>query len=341
MKDHYFARVQQASNTRWWVNNPTPAETALALEHDVFACTTNPTFAANLLRRDREFTLGVVAACRRESDNECVVADLVQQRLVARLLEAFRPVYEKSGGRAGWVSLQGDPYAEVDAHHIVDEARRYRQLGPNFIAKIPTTEAGLAAMETLLAEGVPVIATEVFGLPQMIAAGEMYDRAGRKAPLYITHITGIYDEYLQRECVGPLRVKIAPAVLAQAGLAVARKQYREFKRRGYGGTLLGGGARELKHFTGLVGGDWHVTINWKDADALLKQNPPVDSAFAEETPAAVIAELCEKLPDFRRAWDEKGLTVGEFAHYGPVQRFRRQFINGWDELLAAIYGNSK
>jgi transaldolase len=341
MKDHYFARVQQQTNTRWWVNNPTPAETALALEHDVFACTTNPTFAANLLRRDREFALGVVAACRRESNDVCVVADLVQQRLVARVMGAFRPVYDKSGGRAGWVSIQGDPYAEVDAHHIVGEARRYRKLGPNFIAKIPTTAAGLAAMETLLGEGVPVIATEVFGLPQMIALGEMYQRAKQKPALYVTHITGIFDEYLQQECVGPLGITIAPAVLAQAGLAVARRQYREFKRRGYGGTLLGGGARELKHFTGLVGGDWHVTINWKDAAALLKQNPPVDRAFEAETPAAVIAELCEKLPDFRQAWDENGLAIGEFAHYGPVQRFRRQFIHGWDELLAAIRGDSK
>jgi hypothetical protein len=59
-------------------------------------------------------------------------------------------------------------------------------------------------------------------------------------------------------------------------------------------------------------------------------------AVAAEAPAAVIAELGEKLPDFRQAWDENGLATGAFAHYGPVQRFRRQFIHGWDELLAAI-----
>jgi len=342
MGDDYFARVKKETRTRLWVNNPTVAETDLALKHGAVCCTTNPTYGSNMLRRDREFALGVIDDCLGESKNDSVVAELVQQRLAARILDRFRPVYEETEGALGYVSIQGDPFADIDAHHIVEEARRSRAVAPNVIAKIPVTAAGLKAIGTLVGEGVPVIATEVFGIPQMIETCEVYRRAseksGKKPTFFVTHITGIFDMYLKRELVEPLRIKIAPETLDKAGLAVARKQYRIFKERGYEGIMLAGGARGTHHFTGLVGGEVHITINWSTAEEILALDPPVDDGLSVDTPDADIEELCEKLPDFRKAWDEDGLSVGEFASYGPVQRFRRQFINGWDQLLEAIRG---
>ena len=106
--------------------------------------------------------------------------------------------------------------------------------------------------------------------------------------------------------------------------------------RGYHTTLLGGGARGTHHFTEMVGGDMHITINWSTAQEIIDVGTPVVPRMDVETPQAVINELTEKLPDFRKAFDEDGLSVEEFAGYGPVQFFRNAFLKGWYLLLAEI-----
>lgn len=338
--EHYFSKVHSQTSTRFWINNPTVAEMKLSLEHGVVHCTTNPTYSANMIQRDPDFAYKTIDQCLNISTNDSVVAQRVQELLIARIMEHFKPLYEKSNGSLGLVSIQGDPYAEVNADHIIHEGRSAKKLGPNYLAKIPVTKAGLIAIETLLAEGVPVIATEIFAISQMIAACEAYNRAfkksGKHVPYFITHITGIFDEYLKKEVVDPLQIDISPEVLSWAGLTVARKQYNIFKKQGFKGIMLGGGARTMEHFTGVVGEEMHVTINWNTAEELIQKNPPVTNAMSIETPKSVIDELTRKLPDFAIAYDEKGLTIDQFATFGPVERFRRIFLNGWDQLLQAI-----
>ena len=339
MADNYFSKLKEQTSTRLWINNPTMADVDLALEHGAVSCTTNPTYAANMLKRDSEYALGVVDECLKESSNDDVVADLVQQKLCIRVLERFAPIYDASGGVDGFVSVQGDPHKDTDTEHIIAEALRHRKLGRNYIAKIPAIGSGLKAIEHLIAEDVPVIFTEVFGLAQMVYSCDMYREAsessGKKPEWYVTHITGIFDEYLQGY-VEREGVDIAPEVLGQAGLAVARKQYHLAKERGYNTIMLGGGARGTHHFSELVGGEWHITINWSTAAEILEQDPPIENTVEAETSQEIIDELMEKLSDFRKAWLEDGLTLEEFKDYGPVQFFRNNFTNGWDTLLETI-----
>jgi transaldolase len=53
-------------------------------------------------------------------------------------------------------------------------------------------------------------------------------------------------------------------------------------------------------------------------------------------PPAVLEELLEKLPDFRRAYADDGLSVEEFADFGPVQLFRSSFVKSWQKVLDTI-----
>ena len=264
----------------------------------------------------------------------------MQQRLVKRILDAFLPLYEKQPGRQGFVSIQGDPHGDTDPDHIIEEARRYRKLGKNFISKIPVTDAGLRALEALIQEDMPMIATEVMGIAQAVQTCEMYQKVsaacGRNPPLYLTHITGIFDEYLA-SVVEREGIPLSRDILWQAGSIVARKQYRLFKKRNYPGIMLGGGARGLHHFTEMVGSEMHITINWKGtADKLIEEDPPVVYRMDTPAPQQVVDELLEKIPDFRRAYEEDGLSRAEFADYGPVMLFRSMFLKGWDFLLSTI-----
>jgi transaldolase len=192
-------------------------------------------------------------------------------------------------------------------------------------------------MEYLVGQDIPLNATEIFGIRQGVVLCETYQRASRKhgksPALYVSHIAGIYDDYF-KAYVERENIEIAPDVLWQAGLAVARKVYDTMTGRGYPAIFVAGGARGLHHFTEMVGGDVCITINWEgSADKLIEQDPPVVYRLFNPVPQKVIDELMEKIPDFKRGYLEDGLSVEEFEGFGPVQLFRGSFIKSWKRVL--------
>ena len=56
----------------------------------------------------------------------------------------------------------------------------------------------------------------------------------------------------------------------------------------------------------------------------------------QPVPEKVIDELLEKLPDFKRGYLEDGLSVDEFAEFGPVQLFRSVFLKSWHSVLDMV-----
>ncbi len=338
----YFHRVAEQTPTRLWINNPTVTESRLAIEAGAIACTTNPSYASKLLATDsdRPEVVQAVKQAVAEAHDDHEAVDLVQQRLALRIMTEFRSLHAAAPARQGFVSVQGNPFKDTDADSIVNEALRCAKLAPNSIAKIPTTDAGLAAMEALLRRNVPVIATEIMAIAQAIEACELYVRVRRDtgtAPaFFVTHITGIFDEYLA-ETASRQRIAVTPQALQVAGATVARRQYRLMKERGYPGILLGGGARNLGHFTELVGGEIDITINWKGtADRLIEQDGPVVSRIDAPEAPELVEELLNALPDFQRAYVEDGLARSEYADYGPVVKFRDSFCTGWSRMLEIV-----
>ena len=342
MKEGYFHRVNKLTPTRLWINNPTPEEAEKSITAGAISCTTNPTYCMKQHMRESEQdeVNKVIDEVIDKIDDDDVAADLVQQKLVKRIMDIFLPIYEKNPGKEGFVSIQGNPFLDDDPEHIINEALQYRKLSKNFITKIPATRAGLEALEVLIPEDMPMIATEVMGVSQAVYTCEMYKRVskryGKYPPFYLTHITGIFDEHLGN-VVKRNSIDISPDILWQAGCIVARKQYRIFKEREYPGVMLGGGVRGLYHFTEMVGSEMHITINWKGtADKLIERDPPAVYRMFNPAPQYVIDELMDKIPDFKKAYLEDGLTIDEYKDFGPVDLFRSQFINGWDYLINKI-----
>jgi transaldolase len=335
----YFHRVNSESPTRFWINNPTAQDVERALAAGAIDCTTNPSYCAKLLQSEPAYIRGVIDTVAKEVKDNNATAERVYHEASARIMRMFLPRYEKSGGTQGFVTVQDDPRSDDDAEHIVDVTMRCQKLGKNFMTKIPVIASGAAAIEELVARNVPICATEIFAVSQAIHICEVYQRAAKKSrnhpPFFVTHITGIFDQYMT-ETVKAERISIAPEVLAQAGCLIARKEHRLLKERGYEGILLGGGARGTQHFTEFVGGDLHITINWSTAEELISKDGPVISRIDAPTPREVVEELRAKLPGFRRAYDEDGLAVEEFADFGPLIFFRTMFLNGYARLLDEV-----
>jgi transaldolase len=338
----YFLRVLEQSPTMFWINNPTRSQADLALENGVLGCTNNPSYSQKMIDNAEEgdYALALLNEVLDETADDRRAAVIFQQKLVKPIAEKFMPLYQKTNGEHGYVSIQGDPIDDEDVDLIVRESLDNRRLGPNICCKIPVIPSGIQAMRELVPQGVPLNATEVFGVSQMIVICDTYEQisrqSGKTPKFYMSHIAGIYDDYL-RNYVKEHDVQISPDILHQAGLAVARKVYDILIERGYHATFIGGGARGLHHFTEMVGGKVCITINWEGtADKLLAENPPVVYRLFNPVPQKVIDELMEKLPDFKRGYLEDGLSLEEYAEFGPVQLFRSSFLKSWNRVLGLI-----
>lgn len=342
MAERYFRRVAALTPTKFWINNPTRDQARWAIADGAVGCTNNPSFAQKMLDHPDEGAHASALLDRAMSDfaddDEAVIEH--QALLVQEIADIFRPIYDETGGQHGYVSIQSDPIRDEDVDLIVEQSIRNRRIGPNIACKIPTTEAGLAAMEQLIPLDTPLNATEIFAVNQMTTLCDSYERiskeCGKKPVLFMSHIAGIYDQYL-KEYVERNHVDISPDILWQAGLAVARKTYRIMKERGYTAVFVGGGARGLQHFTEMVGSDSCITINWVGtADQLIEQDPPAVERFFNPVPQYVIDECLEKLPDFRRGYLDDGLAPEEFEGFGPVQLFRSGFVKSWERVLGEV-----
>ncbi|ORC32716.1 hypothetical protein B4O97_15580 [Marispirochaeta aestuarii] len=346
MKKGYFHRVVTQTPTRFWINNVTRKEADLSLAAGAVGCTQNPSYVYKMLTNDEEkdYAFERLDKILQSVEDIDLVQETVQRDLVAAVAQKFLPLWEKSNGKYGYVSIQGNPFKE-DVENILRNARFNREAGLNIMAKVPVTEDGLKAIEILLSEGIPVNATEVMGVRQALDVCDIYDRVaagGRTMPsVYFSHITGIFDEYLQNH-VSENSIQISPDTLWQAGMIVARKIRRLLDERGSEVGFIGGGARGLHHFTEMVGADCCVTINWKGtAEELIELDPPVVDRYHALVPEGVLDELLDRIGEFGRAWRITGLKPSEYEEYGPVVLFRESFEKAWSEASRIIEQRSR
>lgn len=339
MTETYFDWLRRSTSNRAWINNPTQEELQLALAQGAVACTTNPAYGGNLLgRAAAEIEPDIQAIAEQGVDGDAAVA-MVQERLVRRVLPHFAPLHEASGGREGWVSLQGAPELDTAPGPILASARQARSLAPNCIPKIPATAPGLEAMEVLVREGEPVLMTEVFSLAQVAETCERYLRvtaeAGTRPAFIIAPITGIFGDHL-RKVAARDGIEAEAGDLTWAGIIWARAAKRLVDEREYPVQLLYGGARTIGDLTELVGGGHASTVNWSTFSEVLETDPPRRETADDAAPAGVEERLREGFEDVRRALDIEALDLGDFEDFGPVQHFRDAFIAGWVAVREAV-----
>jgi len=340
--DGYFLRVIAQTPTHFWINNPTVNEALLALENGATGCTHNPSYALRMLTDSEEsaHTYKLLDSILAEEPDDNRALCRLQLELIRRIAESFLPLFEQSCGTQGYVTIQSDPYHE-DTVNILKAARENCAVSPNIMPKIPVTEQGLAAISELLAENIPLTATEIMSVQQALDVGEACDNAATKPPgirpvLYYAHIAGIFDEYIA--ClVQERQIQIPRDYVWQGGIAVARKVHAVMEERGYPCIFLSGGARDTHHFSEMVGVRGAITINWRNcADVLLREDAPVVQRFLRPVSASVLDALCSAIPEYRTAYEIHAIALPQYESFGPVAFFRSKFERAWSQALALI-----
>jgi transaldolase len=257
----------------------------------------------------------------------------------------LKPIFDREQGRNGRLSIQTNPQLWRDAKRIVEQAVHFSGLAPNMIVKIPVTRAGVEALEEATYRGVSVNATVSFTVPQAVAVAEAVERGlkrrekegkdiSRMGPVS-TLMVGRLDDWLK--VVAEKEGIIAnPEILDWAGVAVMKKAYRIYRSRGYRLRLLSAAFRHHRHWSEFIGGDvvisppyqWQKRYNASDVAVENRMDRPVDPK--------IVGELERKFVDFRRAYDENGMTVEEFDGYGATVRTLRQFSKAVADLCAQM-----
>ena len=158
----------------------------------------------------------------------------------------FRPVYDETDGKDGYVSLEVNPHLAHDTMGTIEEARRlWTALDrPNVLIKVPATAEGLPAIRQLIGEGISVNVTLLFGLPRYrevaeaylagiearAAQGEPVKRVASVASFFVSRIDTMVDPLLEKRIAqGGAEADIAKQVHGQAAVASAKMAYQIYK----------------------------------------------------------------------------------------------------------------
>jgi transaldolase len=115
------------------------------------------------------------ALARAGKDTDAIYEALAVKDIRAAA-DVLRPVYESTGGRDGYVSLEVSPFLARDTERTIAEARHlYETVGrPNLMIKIPATAEGLPAITASIGAGINVNVTLIFGIGNYTAVAEAY-----------------------------------------------------------------------------------------------------------------------------------------------------------------------
>src|SRR3990170_3925741 len=153
-------------------------ELARLVEEDaVVGVTSNPTIFEKALSSGGWYDDQLRDELVRNGDpKEAFISLAVED--VQRACDLLRPVWERTGGVDGFVSLEVDPDLAYDREGTYLEAARLSELvdRPNLFVKIPATELGLGAIEDSIAAGRPINVTLIFSLERHAAVAEAYVR---------------------------------------------------------------------------------------------------------------------------------------------------------------------
>jgi transaldolase/transaldolase/glucose-6-phosphate isomerase len=206
-------------------------------EDGVSGVTSNPTIFAKAIAGSSDYDEALHRIVRLQPDiSNIALAERLMIEDIQIAAEVLRPVFERTDGTDGFVSLEVSPACSGDAEATIAEARRlwFEVARLNVMIKVPATHAGIPAIEALIAQGINVNITLMFSLEHYEAVAKAYLRGltgnhGRHhvssvASIFVSRLDAVADPLF--EAIGPLA---ATRWRGRIALANARRIYRRFR----------------------------------------------------------------------------------------------------------------
>jgi transaldolase len=316
-------------------------------ELSVTGLTSNPTIFNHAIRSSRAYLAAVREKSATGKSGEALFFDLAIED-ITRAADLFRPIYDRTNGVDGWVSLEVSPLLAYDSTKTLAAARdlHARAKRPNVLVKIPGTKEGLPAIEEAIFEGIPVNVTLLFSKDHYLAAAEAFLRGverrieqglnpdvGSVASVFVSRWDAAISDKLPRELSPKLGIAVAMRTYKAArDLLSSPRWHRIYNAGAHPQRLLWAStgtkdrlASDILYVKALAApftvntmpeGTLKALANRKELGSIL----PADGGDCE----AVLSR-------FERA----GLDIAGLAAQ-LQEEGAKSFVKSWDELLSAI-----
>jgi transaldolase len=320
-------------------------------ELSVTGLTSNPTIFDHAIKNSSAYDTAIRAKVKEGKSTEALFFELALEDLT-EAADRFRPIWMKSNGVDGWVSLEVSPLLAHDTASTIAAAKDLhgRARRTNLFIKIPGTKEGLPAIEEAIFAGVPVNVTLLFSREHYLAAAEAFLRGiERRIEAGLNPDVGSVASVFISRWDTAVMGKVPEELNDRLGIAVAKRTYKAYRE------LLGSprwqrvynaGARPQRLLWASTG-----TKDPKASDVLYIKalaapftvnTMPEGTLKALADHGAIGASLpadggdCEAvLGQFARAGIDIDALAAQLQDEGA-----KSFVKSWDELMAVIASKS-
>jgi transaldolase len=216
-------------------------------EDGLSGVTSNPSIFEKAIGGSSDYDAAMLQMVRAGKDTASIL-DTVMADDVRATADVLRPVWERSGHRDGFVSIEVAANLARDTQHTLSEARRLWKLvdRPNLMVKIPGTVEGVPAVKQCLSEGININITLLFSiahyeavaqafieaLETRVAAGQPVDQLSSVASFFVSRVDTIADKAINAKLQGATdaatKAKLE-GLLGQVAVANAKLAYARFE----------------------------------------------------------------------------------------------------------------
>jgi transaldolase len=190
---------------------PSPAFKRMIEEDGLDGMTSNPTIFDKAIDGSKDYDEQLTQLVRAGKSIDDIYEALTTEDIKAAA-DKLRPIYDASEGRTGYVSYEVSPLLANDTDGTVAAAHRYAKMidRPNLMIKVPSTPAGIPAIEQLISEGRCINVTLMFsskhyddvanayirGLEKRAKAGQPLNRIASVASVFVSRVETLVDKLL-------------------------------------------------------------------------------------------------------------------------------------------------
>ncbi len=320
-------------------------------ELSVTGLTSNPTIFDHAIKNSTAYDASIRRKMNEGKSGEDLFFELALEDLT-RAADLFRPIWDRTDGVDGWVSLEVSPLLAYDTARTLAAAKSLhaRAGRPNLLIKIPGTQEGLPAIEEAIFAGIPVNVTLLFSAQHYLAAADAFIRGieRREAAGLQPEIESVASVFISRWDAA-VKDRVPEALRNQLGIAIAKRTYKAYR------ALLGSprwqrvfnaGARPQRLLwasTGTKDPGASDVLYIKSLAAPFTVNTMPEGTLKALADHGAIGEMlpadggdCEEvLARFAGAGVDVDALASQLQDEGA-----KSFVNSWQELMGVIVGKS-
>ena len=319
---------------------------------DLRGLTSNPAIFEKAISGSSDYDQDIVELSKKEDDNAAIFFEMAIAD-IQKAADIFKPVYNKTNGEDGFVSLEVSPYLARDTDGTIAQAKDLwnRVNRKNVMIKIPGTKEGLVAIRECLREGININVTLLFGLPRYkeiteafmggledrLAEGNSIKDISSVASFFLSRIDVMVDPMLKEKDAENLKGKIAIASAKQAYQIylemISSERFKKLEDNGvrpqrvlYASTgTKDPSFSDVLYVESIIGKDTINTLPIETIDAFR------DHGKAEETLTSNLDEANKAMAELK----EKGIDIDKITQKLENEGIDK-FSEAYNKLLKSI-----